>query len=198
MKKGMMLLLFADIWVTLALGMIGPIYAIFVAEIGGYLVEASWAYFAMTFATGLLMYIFGKIEDKIEDKEKMVTLGFFLSTLGCISYIFVSNFFTLIITQIILGLSQSILIPAHNAIYSKYLEEGKVASEWGDWEAMKHIITAFSAVIGAFIVGVFNFQILFIIMALLSSVSIIISFYTQRRKDLNETFDRIIMFSKKI
>ena len=189
MKKGMVLLLFADMWSTLALGMIGPIYALFVADIGGNLLEASWAYFAMTFASGLLMYIFGKIEDEVIDKERMIILGFFLSTVACVSYIFVNNFFTLIINQIILGLSHAILIPAHNALYSNYLEEGKYASEWGDFEAIKYIVTAMAAIIGGFIVEVFNFQVLFMVMALFSFVSVIIAIYTKRRNDLDKVIN---------
>lgn len=41
MKKGIKVLLISDAWINLAVGMIGPIYAIFVDEIGGGILDAS-------------------------------------------------------------------------------------------------------------------------------------------------------------
>jgi len=35
MRNGLKILIIADAWANLALGMIGPIYAIFVGQIGG-------------------------------------------------------------------------------------------------------------------------------------------------------------------
>lgn len=55
MKRGLRFLLIADTWATLAIGMLGPIYAIFVEEIGGDLLDASWAYFAFMITSGILM-----------------------------------------------------------------------------------------------------------------------------------------------
>ena len=54
MKKGLKFLVLSDAWATLALGMIGPIYAIFVEQIGGDILDASWAYFAFTMTTGVV------------------------------------------------------------------------------------------------------------------------------------------------
>ena len=54
MKKGLKFLVLSDSWATLALGMIGPIYAIFVEQIGGDILDASWAYFAFTMTSGVV------------------------------------------------------------------------------------------------------------------------------------------------
>lgn len=179
------MLLLADTWATLALGMIGPIYALFVADIGGSILEASWAYFAMTFASGIMMYVFGKLEDKIEDKESMVVIGFFLCSVGCLSYFFVHDFITLIVTQVILGVSEAVLIPAYDALYSKYLENDKAASQWGDWEAMRFMITAIGAVTGGFIAKTFGFKALFLVMAGVSLISIAVAVHLKKEKDLD-------------
>jgi len=53
MKRGLRFLLIADAWVNLALGMIGPIYAIFVEQIGGDILDASWAYFTYMLTAGI-------------------------------------------------------------------------------------------------------------------------------------------------
>ena len=46
MRRGLKILLLADGTANLALGMIGPIYALFVEKIGGDILDAGWAYFA--------------------------------------------------------------------------------------------------------------------------------------------------------
>ena len=175
MKRGIKYLLFADSWASLAIGMIGPIYAIFVEQIGGDILDASWAYFTFMITSGVAMYLISSIEDKTKHKEKFVTLGYSLTALGCLSYIFVYNQATLLTTQIILGLSVAFGNPAYDALYSHYINKKEEASEWGSWEAMGYIVTAIAAIIGGYIASLFGFKTLFIIMFLASLLSIIIS-----------------------
>ena len=91
MKRGIALLLFADGWFNLALGMLGPIYALFVENIGGDLLDASIAYFIFMFTTGVVMYLIGLWEDRHDHKEKFVIGGYFLTSLGILLYYFVEN-----------------------------------------------------------------------------------------------------------
>ena len=115
MKKGIRALLLSDALINLALGMIGPIYAIFVEQIGGDMLDASWAYFAYMFTAGSVMYLISKWEDRVKHKEKLVLIGYSLTSIGCLSYLFVSDHITLLITQVILGLSMAILDPAFDS-----------------------------------------------------------------------------------
>ena len=62
-QKGVKILLISDFFAALGVGMIGPIYAIFVEEIGGDILDASWAYFAFMTASGVALYIMGLIEN---------------------------------------------------------------------------------------------------------------------------------------
>lgn len=182
MKKGLKILLLADMWATLAIGMIGPIYAIFVEEIGGDVLDASWAYFAFMITSGVIMYLISHWEDRVKHKEKLVIIGYSLSAIGFLSYYFVNSQMSLIITQIILGLSEAILIPAYDAMYSGYLDKNKEASEWGDWESMRYIVTAISAIIGGYIVHAYNFKVLFLVMFGTSIFSIITSVWLFKTK----------------
>lgn len=188
MKKGIKFLLLSDTWTTLALGMIGPIYAIFVSEMGGDILDASWSYFAFMFTSGFVMYIISHWEDKIKHKEKLVTIGYSLTALGALSYFFVYNQLTLVITQIILGFAEAIQIPAYDALYSNYLNKKKSASEWGDWESMKYMVTALSVIIGGYIAARLGFKALFIVMFVISLLSVLTSLNMFRKKKyLNST-----------
>jgi MFS family permease len=182
MKRGLKYLLLMDGWATLALGMLGPIYAIFVFQIGGDILDASWAYFAFLISSGIAMYLISHWEDKIKKKERLVTAGYVLMAIGCLSYFFVYNQTTLIITQIILGLSEAVLVPAYDALYSKYLDKGKEASEWGNWESMGYFVSAISVVVGGYIAYTLGFKTLFIVMFVIALVSVASSLTLYKKK----------------
>jgi MFS family permease len=168
MKRGLKILLYSDAFISLALGMIGPIYAIFVEKIGGDILDASWAYFAYMFTAGIVMYLISNFEDRSKHKEKFIIVGYILTNIGCFFYIFVYNQFTLMLTQIVLGLSVAILDPAFDAVYSHYVTKSKEASDWGIWESMSYIVTAIAAIVGGYIASLFGFKILFVVMFIIS------------------------------
>jgi len=172
-KRGLKVLLFSDAFINLALGMIGPIYAIFVEKIGGDILDASWAYFTYMFTAGFVMYLISKWEDRSKHKEKLIILGYALTSVGCLSYIFVYNQMTLFTTQVILGISIAILNPAFDSLYSHYVIKNEEASDWGVWEAMSYVVTAVAAIIGGYVADFFGFRTLFIIMFVISLVGIV-------------------------
>lgn len=188
MKNGIKILLVSDALVNLGLGMIGPIYAIFVAEIGGDLLDASWAYFTYMFTSGFIMYILSFWENKIHHKERLVALGYSLTAIGSLGYVFVYDQFTLLIVQTVLGFAGAILNPAFDAIYAHYTEKEEEASDWGTWEAMGFITTALAALIGGYMADLFGFKVLFIIMFIFSVIGALFSLNLLRNKDyLNYT-----------
>ncbi len=82
MKKQLMILLLASSMFMLAGGLFGPIYAIFVENIGGDLLTAGTAYGLFAVSAGVLIFLIGKIEDKIKNQERLVILGYVLSCFG--------------------------------------------------------------------------------------------------------------------
>lgn len=182
MKKGIKVLLVSDAWINLAVGMIGPIYAIFVEDIGGDILDASWAYSTYMFTAGIVMYILSKWEDHNKHKEKFIIAGYALTSLGCLLYYYVYNQFTLLLAQVILGLSVAILAPAFDAIYSHYVIADEEASNWGIWEAMSYVVTAISALIGGYVANSFGFKTLFILMFTISLIGTFNSLLLYRGK----------------
>jgi MFS family permease len=164
MKRGLYYLLAADAWATLSLGMLGPIYAIFVEDIGGDILDASWAYFSFTFTSGVLIYAISRWEDHSKHKEKLVVAGYFLTAVGALGYSFVDDQMTLVLVQIILGVATAILSPAFDALYSHYVLKERETSNWGAWEGMGYVVTAAAALIGGYIASQYGFPVLFLTM----------------------------------
>jgi MFS family permease len=171
MNKWLKILLLADSFMLLAMGMLTPIYAIFVEEIGGDILAASWAWALFTFTSGLLIWFFGKLEDNAQH-GRIISLGYMVRCLAFLGYFFVTTEYHLFAVQILLGIGFAISIPAYDSLYSRLLEKGKFASGWGAWEGMNRVVAAIAALIGGFVASIFGFKTLFIIMFIVSLIGL--------------------------
>lgn len=182
MKNGLKILIGADAFGNLALGMIGPIYALFVQNIGGDILDIGWAYFVFTFTSGLVLYLISHWENRIIHKERLVVIGYLINALGCILYFFATTQAMLLVVQIVLGIGVAIVSPAFDAVYSHFVNSKKEASDWGAWEAMGYFVAAIGAVVGSMIVKFFGFKILFIAMSIAALIGATVSFLLFRSK----------------
>ena len=182
MRKGLKLLVLADAWATFALGMIGPIYAIFVERIGGDILDASWAYFAFTITAGITMYALSFWENHVKHKESLIVFSYGLISLGCLGYYFVYDQITLLGVQVILGLATAFLSPAYDALYSHYVNKREEASDWGLWESMGYVVGAVAAVAGGYVATLYGFKTLFLIMFLFALLGFLTSLNLYRKK----------------
>ena len=171
LNKPLRILLFTNGLILVAGATLAPIYALFVAEIGGDLLDASYAIAAFAFAAGVTVLLSGRLSDKAKENEYIVVIGYVVMGIGFLSYIWVSSMVTLLISQIIIGFGEAFYAPAFDALYSKHLPKNKRGVSWGTWEAMNYFVMAIGAVVGGFIVTTQGFEPLFVMMAILAFVS---------------------------
>lgn len=171
MNKTLKYLLFAEGLWLLAAGLFGPIYAIFVEEIGGDVLEAGGAYATFSLAAGVMIFFISRWEDHVKHQEKLIVIGHTMGAMGILGYLFISSPLHLFIVQAVLGLSEAIFYPAFDGIYSRFLDRGKFASEWGLYETINYVVMGLSAGIGGLIASIFGFRPLFMFMFLLALIS---------------------------
>lgn len=182
MRKEIKLLLLSFGLFLLAGGLLGPIYAIFVERIGGDLLTAGGSYSVFALAAGILIFFISKWEDRIKHQEKLVIISYAIAAIGFLGYLFVKTPLQLFFIQAIFGIGTAIGSPAYDGTYSKYLEKGKFASQWGAWESMHWIVIGISSALGGFIAKTYGFQTLFTIMFTLSLLAIIVSLFLLKSK----------------
>ena len=158
-------ILTASFFYNFAAGLFGPIYAIYVENIGGDILTAGAASSLFSFVIGILVLLFGLLEDNKLNKKAMLIIGYLIIAFGNIGYLFVSNTAHLFIIQIVNGVGLAVIIPSLDGIYSKNIDRGKESSEWAYWEGGTRIIYAAAALAGGFIASAYGFNALFIIMA---------------------------------
>jgi uncharacterized membrane protein len=176
MNRILRTLLLTDSFSILAAGMFGPIYAIFVERIGGDILDAGGAYAAFAIASGVFLFLISRWEDHVKHKEKLIVIGYSLGSLGILGYLFISAPIHLFLVQAVLGIAGAISSPAYDAIFSRNLDKGRFASEWGMYESMEYIVTAIAALSGAFIASLYGFPSLFLMMFFISLIGLFISF----------------------
>ena len=93
-------LLAASLLTNFGANLIGPFYAVFVAEIGGSILDMGYSVTVFSIATGILMIVVGKISDKI-NKELITTIGYTFYAFGSLFYLLISSPWQLFVLQII-------------------------------------------------------------------------------------------------
>jgi len=180
-NKALRILLITNGLVLLAGAMLGPIYALFVEDIGGDLLDASLTGGFFALAAGITTLIAGKFADRNKRNELIVAAGYAIMGLGFLLYIFVNSIWFLFGIQILTGFAEAFYSPAFDALYSKHITEKKAGREWGAWESMNYFSVAIGAAIGGVIASRFGFNAIFMAMAALSFISAIYIFSLNRK-----------------
>lgn len=180
MHKILKTLITSSIFYNFTAGMLGPIYALFVLQIGGELLVASSGIAIYTAVVGVLIFVFGHFEDRL-DKRKVFIIGRAVNVVGIAGYLFVSSPIDLFIVQAILGIAIAMMNPTFEALYSRGLRKGHEAFEWSTWEGSVYFAFSASAIIGGVIVTIFGFNVLFLFMTATALLGFITATFLVRK-----------------
>jgi len=162
--------------------LLGPIYALFVEEVGGDVLDAGMAGAAFAFSAGLVSLFVGRFGDRVKRKGPILALGYVIVALGFFLYNWVDSMKLLLVAQVIIGVGEALYSPMFDALYSENLDEGKFSSEWGMWECMNYWTSCFAAIIGAVFVNHYGFKNLFLVMGGLAVWSAVqVCFWAQKK-----------------
>lgn len=156
----------AGIW-YLGEGLFGPLLAVFSENIGGTILDLSWAWASYLIFYGLLSILFGRISDTTFDKRKLMVFGYALNAFFTFGYLFVSNSTTLLLVQAGLGIAAAMATPTWNALFDESSDDTVGGTTWGLYEGMESIITGVTVVLGALVIHYYSFQALFIAMGII-------------------------------
>jgi len=167
-NKALKALIFISGIFMFAYAMLMPIFAIFVEKIGGSVTTASnsWAIFWLV--AGILTFVMGKLESKMDETELAIVWSQYIICIAYILYYFTTTTSMLYIVMIILGIGNAIFWPAFHSVYTKHVDEKNSTWQWSFYDGMAYIIPAIGAALGGFLVNLYGFNLIFIIMAILT------------------------------
>lgn len=153
-------------------GLLGPLFAIFAGEVGGDILDITWAWAIFLFVTGILEIFVGRLADKI-GYERLMLAGFALNAFFTFCYLFIDSVTGLFIVQAGLGVALALADPTWDALYAKHENPRKAGYIWGVQHGIETIITGIAVVIGGLILTNFSFDTLFFLMGTIQTVGTI-------------------------
>lgn len=173
-----------------------PIFAIFAsADIKGGSVEVAASVISVYLMVRVVIeLITGKflVRTTMSKKLLVTVAGMIFIVLSFLGFAFTKSVPVLYLCYVIAGIGMGIASPAKNSLFSTHLDKNKETSEWGLYDASVFIGMALATALGGFIVKNHGFQILFLLSALLTFVSIIpYLLYVRSPKNLYETFKKV-------
>jgi predicted MFS family arabinose efflux permease len=181
-------LIASDFFFFFSLGLLAPLYAVFVLEnidsrieIIGYAVSIYWM--IRLFSTIPISYIMDKIKGH-KDEYYFLVFGTFFVSLVPLLLIWADNPLHLFLIQIFNGFSATIAVQAWRILFTSYIDKSMVGFEWALEDVGVCLSTAISASVGAYVVSHFGFNILFFLMFGLGLTGTVILVTLYRVKEL--------------
>lgn len=180
----------SDILMIGAMGLISPIFAIFVVDnikdAGIEVVGIAQMIYLLT--SSLTQVPIASFIDKIKgelDDFWVMLIGSILSSLVLFMYIFVETPAGLYWVQFFFGLTYALSTPTWLAIFSRHLDQKHEGIEWGFYRMLTDLSCAGAAAIGGLVAFRYGFDSLFVltgILSLLGSFMLIATYYKMRKR----------------
>jgi len=171
-KKLVNLLASNYIW-YLAVGLLGPLYAVFAEKVGGDILELTGAYSLYLILAGVLSIYVGRVSDH-HSKKYLLLAGYTLNAIATFGYLLVDNPLKLFMVQALFGVSAALATPAWDSLFTVNLTKKHMGEEWGLSEGGPYIVSGLGILVGGFILTYFGFNVLFITMGIIQVIGTIV------------------------
>ncbi len=165
------ILLITNGLVLLSAAMLGPIYALFIENVGADLMAASLSLAVFSCVAGFVSIMSGRYADRVANPALVMAVGYVLMAIGFFGYMFVTSMWWLLLVQVVIGFGEAIYAPAFDLLYAKHLDGQRPGRQWAAWESMDYFVRSFGAVCGGLLVKYCGFNPMFFIMGSLCLLS---------------------------
>lgn len=185
MTRTLQTLFFIQFFNLFTVELLNPVYAAYVANIGGNLFTAGSALSVRLAIIGILIFVSGQIAGKYHTEKLQLVTGYSIGLVVVIGYLLINTPVQLFVLQILLGLSIAVAQPAYNGMFSSRLRNGSHSSRWGSYFAMTYFSGALAALSSGFISQTYGFDFLFYTMIFTQSLGVLGTFYLYFLDDRN-------------
>lgn len=189
-------LIVSDFFLFFALGLLTPIFAVFILnnienkmEVIGYAVAIYWLTRVITVVP--FSHLMDKMKGEMDEYFFMI-IGTFIVSCVPLFYIISSEPWHIYLLQILSGLANSMAVPAWRILFTNHIDSRIVGLEWSLEDVGVGVATALSAAIGAFIADRFGFNTLFTIIFVcgLIGTAVLLPLSQTKRSIIKELFRR--------
>lgn len=174
-------LLLSNLSNILGFAMFLPLYGAFIVSLGQKPETGSFLWSAHTLVTGVLVLIFGRIEDKKSSLfPRSLIGGNILQVAGVVGFLASNSFMTFAISLMVYSVGTAILAPAWFTLFSRGMHNKHVARGWSYAQSGAAFSGALGAVIGGFIFSYYGYNGVFAVTALMHFVGLLFAVRAMR------------------
>lgn len=170
-------LIFLDWTFFLGWEMLSPILAVFIIrEIGGSVAQAGYAVATALLTRALFQIPISLKLDKVageRDDFWVLSASTVIAGFIALGYFFAQSIWAVYLLQFTQGIRGSLYAATWPAIFSRHLNHESVAFQWSLDTATLAIISGIAGAVGGYVANEFGFRSLFIVISILSFLSII-------------------------
>jgi len=172
-------LIISDTVVIGAAGLLGPIFALFIADfiVGGNEAVAGLAAAIYLFTKSVLQIPIAHFIDKIRGEKDdfwiMIIFSILMSLIPLL-YLVISTPLQLYFIQFLLGLFTAFTFPTYMAIFTRHIDKKKEGTEWGIYFTLTDLSSAAFAAIGGLLASSQGFPVLIISIVILSVIGTVL------------------------
>jgi MFS family permease len=172
-------LVISDFVLNFAFGLLAPIFAVFVLKniqgsslrVVGLATTFYWI--ARTASTVPLSRFMDKTNGE-RDEFYFIIAGSFIMSSVPLFYLFASQPWHVYLIQLILGLANSMAVPAWRILFTDHIDRGRTGFEWSLEDIAIGVSVAVSAYLGSLLADKFGFGIVFVLLAILGYIATLI------------------------
>ena len=178
-------LILGDLAFEASWGLISPVFAIFIVEKikGGsaFVVGIASAIYLVLFAlVRIPLAMFLDKMPKEGDDFLFMFLGFLFTSFVPFGFIFSKFSWQIYFLQAIQGIGMAMAFSGYMSIFTKYIDKGKEATEWGIRASLISLATGITAAIGGGLVTKFGFNLVFFMVGVLSLIGSLLVLFLKK------------------
>jgi len=163
----------SDVLILSGFGLISPIFAVFIVDTikGGNLEVVGIASAVYLLTRSLIQIPAAGMIDRIKgEKDDFLSMLIGSLAFSCVPlfYLFVSTPTQLYLVQFFYGLAMAFTYPSWLAIFTRHIDKEHEGIEWGIYQTLVDLGTAATASLGGFLAYQFGFNLLFVLVSLIS------------------------------
>lgn len=144
-KKRRTALLGSNFLSTFGWALMTPLYALYVAELGGDAQTAAFGWMFFNFLAGVLIIVLGWVEDRLVQKAMVLTLGYVMETLGVITLFFATDMTLVLAAFGLYAVGVGLVSPLWKQVFASAEDRGKEAAEWGIFHGGNMLLIALAS-----------------------------------------------------
>jgi MFS family permease len=150
-----------------------PLYGVYVLELGATPQVASYIWAAYTFLTAILLLVFGRVENRWNNKLKPVLVGNVLQISGSVLILMMPLLAGLLVGLLVYGAGTAILGPSWYYLFSVHMDKRRGPEEWSWSSGGASFAISAGAATGGLLIAAYSFRGVFIFMILSGIVGLL-------------------------